>query len=143
MEKLASDLAIADRVAFTGAVAPDDVPNYLAAADVFVGPSKRGPDGSSEGLGLTFIEAMLARTPVVASRLGGILDAVQHERTGLLVSENAPDEIADAVERLATDAALASRLRESAFEVARANFTRDAAAQAFSQLFERTIRAKG
>jgi glycosyltransferase involved in cell wall biosynthesis len=142
MERLARELAIGDRVAFAGSVAPDDVSGYLAAADMFVGASKRAPDGWVEGLGLTFIEAMLARTPVVATRVGGILDAVQHERTGLLVSENAPDEIADAVERLATDAALTARLRDSAFEFARSSFTREAAAQAFSQLFEQLISAE-
>ncbi len=139
MERLASELTIADRVTFVGAVAPDDVPRYLAAADLFVGPSKRGPDGSSEGQGLTLIEAMLAGTPVVATRVGGIVDAVQHERTGLLVPENAPDEIAAAVERLISDEALARGLRDNALEFARRNLTRDAAARAFSLLFERTI----
>jgi glycosyltransferase involved in cell wall biosynthesis len=142
MVSLASELKIGDRVSFVGSVAPADVPDYLAAADLFVGPSKRGADGSSEGLGLTFIEAMLAGTPVVATRVGGIKETVQHEETGLLVSENAPREIADAVERLVTDRDLALRLSGTALELARNHFTREVVARSFSQLFEQMISLK-
>lgn len=142
MERLARDLAIADRITFTGAVAPSEVSDYLAAADLFVGPSKRGADGSSEGLGLTFIEAMLAGTPVIATRVGGIVETVRHEETGLLVAESAPDEIAAAIERLVIDTGLADRLRENALQLARRDFTREGVARSFSLLFERLIQAK-
>ncbi len=135
MQAMARDLGVADRVFFLGWVAADEVPNYLHAADIFVGPSKRSPDGWVEAQGLTFLEALLSRTPVVATRSGGIIDAVRHEETGLLVAENAPDEIAAAVERLVHDAELAARLGEAGYALAIGTFSRETSARAFSALF--------
>lgn len=135
LEGMAGQLGLGDRVVFTGWVQPDQVSAYLAAADIFVGPSKQGPDGWIEAQGLTFVEAMLAGTPVVATRCGGIVDAVRDGETGLLVEQGAPDEIAAAVARLAADAGLRERLVRAAEQLARARFTRAASALAFSELF--------
>ncbi len=143
LEKMTQELGVADRVAFVGWVPPQEVTNYLAAADAFVGPSKRGPDGVTEAQGLTFIEAMLAGTPVIATRLGGILDAVKHEETGLLVSEGAPHEIVAAVERLVKEPRLAARLAEAGRRLAQTKFTRSASAGAFAELLEKLLLRKG
>ena len=143
LEKMVRDLGVADRIAFAGWVAPEQVPNYLAAADAFVGPSKRAPDGWIEAQGLAFIEAMLAGTPVIATRLGGIPDAVKHEETGLLVSEGAPHEIAAAVERLVREPRLAQHLAEAGHRLAQSKFTRGAAAGAFSELLGKLLLRKG
>ncbi len=107
----------------------------MVAADVFVGPSRRGRNGWKEAQGLTFVEAMLAATPVVATRSGGIVDVVRHEETGLLVAEAAPEEIAAAVERLAADPALALRLAQAGRDHVSRSFTREASARAFSDLY--------
>ncbi|MCI0429728.1 MAG: glycosyltransferase [Rhodospirillales bacterium] len=136
MEALVRDLEIVDRVTFTGWVAPDLVPCHLQAADIFVGPSW------IEAQGLTLIEAMLSRTPVIATRSGGITDVMYHEQTGLLVPEKSPHDIAAAVERLVADPSLVERLRASGFAVARNEFTRPASARAFSTLFERLLSTK-
>ncbi len=124
-----------DHVIFTGWVQPDEVPNYLAAADIFVGPSKTAPDGWVEAQGLTFAEAMLAGTPVIATRSGGIVDAVRHDETGLLVDEGAPEQIAAAVVRLAETTELRTRLGRQGRKLARSGFTRSASATSFGQLF--------
>ncbi|MCZ6894016.1 MAG: glycosyltransferase family 4 protein, partial [Gammaproteobacteria bacterium] len=108
--------------------------------DVFVGPSKRAKSGGVEGQGLTFIEAMLAGTPVIATRSGGIPDAVRHEDTGLLVSENAPEEIAAAIGRLVRDPGLAQRLAAGAREMVMSEFSRETTAHAFSALFAARMR---
>ena len=140
MQALARDLGVADRVTFLGWVAADEVHSYLGAADVFVGPSKRSPEGWVEAQGVTFIEAMLNHTPVVATRSGGIIDAVRHEETGLLVAENAPNEIAAAVERLVNDAELAARLSQAGYALAIDRFSRETSARAFSALFASLVR---
>ncbi|MGD9743145.1 MAG: glycosyltransferase family 4 protein [Dongiaceae bacterium] len=135
-ERLVRELGIADQIAFVGQVAPEEIPAYLAAADVFVGPSRRTADGALEGQGLSVVEAMLAGCPVVATRNGGIVDAIRHEETGLLVAEGAPAEIAASVARIVTDPMLSARLRQNAGILARRNFTRQVSARAFSALFD-------
>ena len=139
MEALAVQLGIVDRVHFLGWVEPVAVPGYLAAADIFVGPSKKAANGWVEAQGLTFIEAMLARTPVIATRSGGIPDAVRHEETGLLVPEDRPDEIAAAIKRLAGDPVLASRLRDAGYALAVKDFTRERTAKLFAALFDMSV----
>jgi glycosyltransferase involved in cell wall biosynthesis len=141
MEHLAQDLGVAQCVAFTGWVEPSDVPAYLAAADIFVGPSRRASDGWVEAQGLTFLEAMLAGIPVIATRIGGIVDSVCHEETGLLVREAAPDEVAAAVKRITWDPELAAHLRRNGEYLVRQQFTREVSAGAFSELFLRHLRS--
>jgi phosphatidyl-myo-inositol dimannoside synthase len=136
LQRLAARLGIAERVTFTGWVDSAEVPAYLAAADVFVGPSKRSPQGWEEAQGLTFVEAMLCGVPVIATNSGGISDVVQHEITGLVVPQADPASIAMAVERLIGDEKLRTRLTASAAKYARTEYTRAITAQRFSALYE-------
>lgn len=136
-EGLGRQLGLEDRVAFTGWVDPRQVGDYLAAADVFVGPSRRSKEGWVEAQGLTLAEAMLAGTPVVATDVGGISDTVRHEETGLLVEEASPRQIATAVARLIEAPEFARRLAEGAHAFARENLTRNGTASRFSELFAR------
>ncbi len=140
MEALSAELGVGDRIVFLGWMQPDAVPDYLSAADVFVGPSKRAKSGGVEGQGLTFIEAMLAGTPVIATRSGGIVDAVQDGRTGLLVSENEPEEIAAAIRRLVRNPELAQRLAARGREMVMSEFSRETTAHAFNALFAARMR---
>ncbi len=78
--KLAETLGIAARVRFLGARA--DARRLLPGLDLFVTPSI-----GREGLSLATLEAMDAGLPVVASRLGGLVEVVDENRTGLLVPE--------------------------------------------------------
>ncbi len=140
MEALSAELGVGERILFLGWIQPDAVPDFLSAADVFVGPSKRAKSGGVEGQGLTFIEAMLAGTPVIATRSGGIVDAVQDGRTGLLVNENEPAEIAAAIGRLVRDPELAQRLTARGRAMVMSEFSRETTAQAFSALFAARMR---
>jgi phosphatidyl-myo-inositol dimannoside synthase len=138
-ERLSAELGLSAHVRFLGWVPSESVPAYLAAADVLVAPSRPAPDGWIEAQGLSVVEAMSAGTPVVASRSGGVIDAIEDGETGLLVSVGSPTEIAAAVERLASDQALAGHLRERAARRAAERFSRLASAAAFSALFERLV----
>jgi len=81
-----------------------DVAACLAAADIVALPSLQ------EGLGVAALEAMAAGRPVVASRVGGLAEAVVHEETGLLVLPGDPTALAAALARLARDPDLRTRL---------------------------------
>ena len=85
-----------DRFAWLGL--REDVPDLMAALDVFVLPS------INEGMGRVLLEAGAAGTPVVASRVGGVPDVVRDGETGILVPSRDPHAIAEAVCALACDA---------------------------------------
>jgi len=86
-------------VVLTGNVAPEDVPLYLQASDVLVLPSH------SEGLPQAVIEAMNCGLPVVATRVGGVPEAVIDGRTGLLVEAKNVEQLRGAMERMIGDEA--------------------------------------
>jgi len=95
LRRLAAELGIADRVQLLGL--RSDVPDLLAAADLFVLPSR------SEGLPLALIEAMGASLPIVSTQVGGIAEVVARGAEALLVPpENAP-QMASALTQLIRD----------------------------------------
>lgn len=95
-------LGIGDRVVMAGF--RKDVDVLLAGMDALVFSSTR------EGLSIAMLEAMAAGVPVVATRVGGTPELIDHETTGLLVPAGAPAELAGEMVRVLTDGALASRL---------------------------------
>jgi glycosyltransferase involved in cell wall biosynthesis len=76
LKALASSLGVRDNVIFTGP--RSDVPEIMAACDLFTMPSFEEP------FGLVFLEAMAMRRPVIAVDNGGTPEVVEHGRTGLL-----------------------------------------------------------
>jgi glycosyltransferase involved in cell wall biosynthesis len=94
----------------------------MAEARVFVSPSKTAPDGDSEGLPTTIVEAARLGVPTVSTRHSGIPEAVRHGETGLLGDEGDRVALADNIRRLLRDGALRSRLGEQARRAADAHF---------------------
>jgi len=115
----------------------DDVPARLADADVFVLPSR------SEAFPNALLEAMAAGLPIVASGVGGILEVIENERTGLLVPPGEPQPLADRVCRLMADPVLASRLGAAARDEARARFSFDRMVSAFERLYLEELTRRG
>lgn len=107
LERLAHEVGVAEAVTFVGQVPHEWMPLYLRAADVFVLYS------GYEGLPHVVLEAMAAGVPVVASRKGGIPEVIEDGVTGLLVEWGDETVLADTVERVLCDAALARRLGEA------------------------------
>ena len=71
---------------FTGAVPAAELPAHYALADVFAMPCRtRGAGMDVEGLGIVFLEASATGVPVIAGESGGAPEAVQHNKTGLVV----------------------------------------------------------
>ena len=136
LEHLVEHFGLQQQVQFLGWVDPNQVRAHMAAADVFLGPSRTASDGWVEAQGLTFLEAMAVGTPVIASRLGGIVDSVQDGQTGLLVEERSPNQIADAIRQLIAHPELIERFRDNAKETIDRRFSRQASSAAFAQLFD-------
>ncbi len=102
LEALARRRGVGDRVRFLGR--REDKAELLKACDVLVLPSRH------EGLGVAALEAMAASRPVIAGRVGGLAEAVVHQRTGILFEADDIDGLARAIEQLRADPELASRL---------------------------------
>jgi len=137
LEDQVAHLALQEHVLFLGWVEPKEVRAHMAAADAFLGPSRTAQDGWVEAQGLTFLEAMAAGAPVVASRLGGIVDSVRDGETGILVDEKSPQQIADAVLKIAASPGLRENFRVAAASMLTEEFSRECSASAFLELFEK------
>ncbi|CAM4448998.1 GDP-mannose-dependent alpha-(1-6)-phosphatidylinositol monomannoside mannosyltransferase [Mycobacterium basiliense] len=98
LRRLARDREVADHVVFTGGVPGEELPAHHALADVFAMPCRtRGAGMDVEGLGIVFLEASASGVPVIAGKSGGAPEAVQHNKTGLVVDGDRVDKVAGAV----------------------------------------------
>lgn len=109
---LVQESSLGEYVRFTGRIPVDQLNVWYNAADVFVMPSRvqSGAESGAEGFGIVYLEANACGRPVVGGRSGGSADAVEDGVSGLLVDPESPAAIADAVERVLTDAVLAHEL---------------------------------
>tara|TARA_B100000508_G_scaffold72661_2_gene56587 strand:+ start:1642 stop:2865 length:1224 start_codon:yes stop_codon:yes gene_type:complete len=103
LRKLIDELGVQDQVRMLGHIDHSDMPKYLKACDIFIRPSR------SEGMGNSFVEAMAAGLPVIATQEGGIADFLFDEHrnpdqgtTGWAVDADSPEQIAAAVEDIMT-----------------------------------------
>ncbi|MEZ5980399.1 MAG: glycosyltransferase [Planctomycetota bacterium] len=128
LEARSAALPAGRRALFVGRARAGDV---LGAADAFCLPSR------AEGLGVAALEAMAAGVPVVATRVGGLAQAVGE--AGLVVPSDDPDALAAALDRLASEDGLARRLAEAGRERVRSTFLFGAQAAAYAALYERVL----
>ncbi len=115
--ELSNTLGISRRVHFLGHV--HYVPELLAAIDVVVVPSW------DEGFSLVTVEAMAARKPIIASRVGGITDIIKDGSNGALIPARDPKAMADKLMLMLMDSSLRMRLGEQAQRDAFTYFGRD------------------
>ncbi|HJT81300.1 MAG TPA: glycosyltransferase [Chthoniobacterales bacterium] len=87
LEDLAGQLNIADKVVFAGFLPQNQLRDLYYRAHIFVHPSQLGSDGNQEGVPNSMLEAMASGLPVFATNHGGIPEAIEHGRTGILVHE--------------------------------------------------------
>jgi glycosyltransferase involved in cell wall biosynthesis len=120
----AASLGLADAVRLRGVVPVETLRRELAAAHLALQPSVTDAQGSVEGVPNGVLEAMASALPVVATRHGGIPEAVRDGETGLLVAERDEDALAralvglaDAPERRAAMGAAGRRRVEEEFDL--------------------------
>ncbi|PIT90958.1 hypothetical protein COU17_03330 [Candidatus Kaiserbacteria bacterium CG10_big_fil_rev_8_21_14_0_10_49_17] len=115
LKALAAREGVAGRVHFLGQVDHSEMPKYLKISDIFTRPSR------SEGMGNSFVEAMAAGLPVIATQEGGIADFLfdekknrEKETTGWAVDPDSPAQIADAVKDILARPEKVAAVRETA-----------------------------
>jgi glycosyltransferase involved in cell wall biosynthesis len=133
LEKLARSVGVADRLVWEGW--SEDARSRLGAFDVFALPSR------FEGFPLALLEALLARSAVVATDVGSVGEAVRDGETGLLVPPEDPSALAQAIRRLLADADLRRQLGERGRQLVLDRFTAQHMTQSFARLYDELMRS--
>ena len=136
-EALSLKLGLQAQVQFAGFVTNERLSQLFRTCTIYVHPAIYDDRGDTEGLGVVLIEALRNRKPVVASRVGGIVDVIQDGKTGLLVPEKDPLAIAKAVLGLLDDPALARRLGEAGYVYATKFFDWDRITDQLEAVYQR------
>jgi len=123
LKKLVKEIRVEERVQFLGYVSHEEMPKYLKVSDVFIRPS------ISEGFGNSFIEAMAAGLPVVATPVGGIVDFLKDGETGLFCKVQNPESIAEQVKKLIDNPELKNKLVENASRMVKDKYEWDLVAK--------------
>lgn len=129
-----TNLGLADVVVLTGPQPQPEVRRIVAAADVFAAPCVVGSDGNTDGLPTVVLEAMALGTPCVSTDVTGLIEAVRHDRTGLVVAQHDAVGLARAIDRIAADPELARRLIDAARELVTEQFDSRRQARALQDL---------
>lgn len=124
IEALSRELGLGEAVRFLGAVPEEEKGALLAAADLFCMPSD-ADEGKFEveGFGIVFLEAAAAGTLCVGSDTGGIPDALEDGRSGILVPAGDAEALAEALDRALSDPAAFDAVRLHARERAVGEFS--------------------
>ena len=127
LETLTEALNLTDRVRFAGQRL--DVERILKAADIFILASQW------EGMPMSAQEAMASGLPVIASRTEGIIDVIEDNITGLLVTPGSVEQLAHAICRLIQNPPLAQQLSHAAQQKAQRLFSLKSILQSYCNLY--------
>ncbi len=125
------EMGIEKDVVFTGF--RQDLDRLYSAMDVFVICSIR------EGFPLTILEAMAAGVPIVATRVGGILESIQDREEGLLVPAGHPEGLANSIASVLDDSQLRERLIKNARDLVRNRFSAEKMVKDHEALYEEVL----
>lgn len=122
-EARAGELGLASRVHFHGFVSEEQLAVRYASCDAFVLPAVFDSKGDTEGLGVVLIEAASNGKPLIGSAIGGIVDVVKDDVSGIRVPPSDPQALADAVASLVDDPQRCRTLGEGARRLWEAEFS--------------------
>jgi phosphatidylinositol alpha-1,6-mannosyltransferase len=110
---IGAELGVSGRLHLLGHVAPDDLPRWYNACDLFAMPN-RDIDGDTEGFGIVYLEANACAKPAIAGRAGGTGSAVEDGRNGLCVEGLDVQAVEAALARLLLDSGESRRMGAAA-----------------------------
>ena len=131
LKDLVKKLDLENSILFLGGILHQDLPQYLALADVFVRPSL------SEGLGNVFLEAMAAGLPIIGTPVGGILDFLKDGETGLFCRIKNPKSIAEKIKEILSDDRLREKLIQNGQKLAEEKYSWDIIARQMEKIFKK------
>lgn len=111
LKAMSEKLGVQSRTIFAGYVPDEQLANYYAACDIFAMLTFLDQQARSiEGFGVVYLEAGYFGKPVIASRVGGVEDAVHHGKNGLLVDANDSNKMIETLKQLCVDRSLREQL---------------------------------
>jgi len=96
LKTLTKNLKLEEEVSFIGSVNDAKKNMYLKASDIFVLPSISS-NKTIEGFGIAFLEANFFKLPVIGTTSGGIIEAIDHNKSGLLIEPNNLNDLVKAI----------------------------------------------
>lgn len=135
---LSNSLNINNKVTFWGQLPNEQLPDYYAAADIFIAPSISDSSGDTEGQGVMLIEALASGTAIISTTTGGISEVLTNDDTGLLVPPNSPDKIKSAIELLINNPELRTKFMLNAQSHAE-NYAWEKVANHFIDLYKKCL----
>jgi colanic acid/amylovoran biosynthesis glycosyltransferase len=126
-------------VRFTGFLSPSELKELLYQSHIFLHPSASTEEGDQEGIPNSVLEAMATGLPVLATSHGGIPEAVESGKTGLLVPEGDLAGVVDSLNRLVAEPVLARQLGSNASRFIAENFDAEQQARALAGLYREVI----
>ena len=116
-------LKLAEHVTLAGPLPQQEVHKAVREASVCVAPCITATSGDRDGLPTVLLESMALGTPCLSTAVTGIPEIIRHEKTGLLVPEREPAELALAIQRLLDDLPLRVRLSAAARDLFERDFS--------------------
>lgn len=141
LAKRIADAGLADAVRLHGALPQEAVLALMRRAGAMVLPCVVSASGDQDGLPTVLLEALAAGLPAISTRVAGIPEIIEHERSGLLVEPGAPAQLADAIARLIASPALSAQLAAGGRERAEQLFDLGRNVSSLRQLFHASIQA--
>lgn len=127
---------LSERIHVVGKQPHGEISYYLSSADIFILPSY------SEGLPMVVLEAMACSLPVIATRVGGIPEAVEEGKSGILIDKKNVDSLTDAIEYLITNGDMALRMGNYGHEVVKHKFSWGKSAEGIINAYREIINVK-
>ena len=137
MQNRIKELNLQDRVKLLGARDQDFVRAAYQRAAIFVLPCMVTPNGDRDGIPNVLYEAMASGAPVISTPVAAIPELIDSESNGLLVEQQSPELLADAIDRLLVNPDLRGRFARAARATIETRFTLDRTARELLKVFQK------